>query len=240
MDETSEWRMDAPTDITRTFEFRADPSTDGLNLEGYAAVFDEWTTIDSWEGTFQEQLKRGAFKKTLKERTPVLQFDHGNHPMVGSIPLGRFTAVSEDATGLHVQARLSDNWLVQPVRDAIRDGGITGMSIRFRVVKDAWNKPKDGTLPQRSISEVALYEAGPVVFPAYATTSVGVRSRDDVLTSLLDNPERRAELARLLTIGTPLDPEDGAASSNPEPQTPMHSVRTRNQRRAYVALRTQF
>lgn len=228
MSET-EWRFDAPTDnLTRTFEFRSTAGGDGLTLDGYAAVFDTPTLIDSWEGKFTEQLKRGAFKKTLAERTPVLQFDHGAHPMIGSIPLGTFTSLTEDARGLKVQARLSDNWLVQPVRDAIRDGAITGMSIRFRVIQDKWTKPTDGSTLSRSITEVALLEAGPVVFPAYDTTSVGVRSK---IAALLDTEEARAELARLLLNGTPI-----GAADHPEPVP--HSVRSLNQRRGVVAART--
>jgi phage head maturation protease len=83
----------------------------------------------------------------------------------------------------------SDNWLVEPVRDAIRDGGVTGMSFRFRVVSDNWNDEQT----ERTINEVELLELGPVVFPAYDQTSVAVRS----LVGLLDD-ESRAELAREL------------------------------------------
>jgi len=141
MTETDDIRFDAPKDnLVRHVEFRADPSEDGLTLEGYAAVFNEYTEIDSWEGSFRERIAPGAFKKTLSERTPILQFDHGTHPLIGSLPLGVFTSIKEDDHGLRVKARLSDNWLVEPIRDAIRDGAITGMSFRFRVIRDQWTK----------------------------------------------------------------------------------------------------
>jgi hypothetical protein len=225
------YRLDAPKDdLVRQVEFRAEPSGDGLTLEGYAAVFNEWTDIDSWEGTFRERISPGAFKKTLSERTPILQFDHGTHPLIGSLPLGVFTSIKEDSHGLRVKARLSDNWLVQPVRDAIRDGAITGMSFRFRVINDNWRKSRDN-VAERTISEVALYEAGPVVFPAYEQTTVGVRSRE-ILTALTD-PEIRTELARGLIIGTGDEPAAEIAL-NDEPQ--LHSTRTQAQRRAIALL----
>jgi len=41
------------------FELRA--AGDGLTLSGYAAVFNSPTRIDSWEGTFDESIARGAF-----------------------------------------------------------------------------------------------------------------------------------------------------------------------------------
>lgn len=203
---------------------------DGLTLEGYGAVFNSPTRIDSWEGVFDEEIASGAFKKTLRERTPVLQFDHGRHPMVGSIPLGSFENIREDEQGLYVEARLHDNWLIQPVRDAIKSQAVSGMSFRFQVVKDEWRtadgqqvKPEDvtrllyksdranpATILSRTIREVVLHEVGPVVFPAYADTSVGVRSRE--IASLLKDPEVRAELAAAL-VSTPSEPGDAEGAS---------------------------
>lgn len=214
------------------FEIResGDGESDGLTLDGYGAVFGSPTRIDSWEGMFDEEIARGAFKKSLRERTPVLQFDHGRHPMVGSIPLGSFDSLAEDDRGLHVVATLHDNWLVQPVRDAIKSEAIPGMSFRFRVVKDEWRdstgklvKPEqvnvrlmstdpadESTVLKRTIREVQLFEVGPVVFPAYEGTSVGVRSRE--LASLLTDPQVRAELA-LALVGTPSEPGEAAGAS---------------------------
>jgi HK97 family phage prohead protease len=220
LDEELTVTPDAPRDdLSRSVEFRAEPSPDGLTLEGYAAVFNATTEINSWEGNFDEQIAKGAFAKTIRENKPVLQFDHGQHPMIGSIPLGTIKSIREDDHGLFIRARLSDNWLVQPVRDAIRDGAITGMSFRFKVINETW-KQRQGNLPLRTITEVALFEAGPVVFPAYSQTSVGVRSRA-VLTALAD-PDVRAELARALINGT-LPEEDIAAALADEPTPAGHS-----------------
>lgn len=228
--------MDVDKECVRHIEFRAEPSSDGLNLDGYAAVFNEWTDIVDFEGVFRERIAPGAFKRTLGMRMPVLQFDHGQHPLIGSIPLGRITSITEDGRGLRVRARLSDNWLVEPVRDAIRDGAIRGMSFRFRVVDDSWARTRDG-LAERTIKEVELYEVGPVVFPAYEQTSVGVRSAA-VMRSLQD-PQIRAEIARMMTFGTDLESpavtDDPASSHSSEPDAPAvrHvSIPTVSQRRA--------
>lgn len=219
--------MEFPRDnLARSVAFEltraADGAGDGLTLEGYAAVFGDPTRIDSWEGKFDEVIARGAFAKTLKERTPVVQFDHGHHPMVGSIPIAAIEKLSEDDHGLHVRARLHDNWLTQPVRDAIASGAIDGMSFRFSVVKEQVDE--SGDVPLRTVQEVKLYELGPVVFPAYESTSVGVRSRE--VAALLADPDARAELARALVLGTPDDTaaavDDGAASrQEPHPHSGM-------------------
>lgn len=178
-----------------SFELRATDDEDGLTLEGYAAVFDDPTRIDSWEGMFDETIARGAFSKTIKERTPVLQFDHGRDIATGSVPIGAIEKLSEDAHGLFVRARLHDNARVEPIRQAISSGAIDGMSFRFRVTREEWDE--SGDIPQRTIREVELFELGPVVFPAYASTTVGVRS---LLAELDDDDRSRlvSELAREL------------------------------------------
>ena len=185
--------------LTRSVEFRAEASADGLTLDGYAAVFNDWTEITDRQGTFQERIAPGAFARSLGRNLPVLQFDHGTHPLIGSIPLGKIKAIGEDAHGLRVRARMSDNWLIEPVRDAIRDGAIAGMSFRFSIPDggEAWER-RDG-VDYRTITHANLFEVGPVVFPAYESTSVGVRSRQTALA--LTDPEVRRGVAALLTLG---------------------------------------
>ena len=183
-------------------------------------MFNDPCMIDSaWEGTFRESIEPGSFAKTISERNPVLMFDHGQHPLMGSIPIGAITALREDSRGLYVKARLADNWLVQPVRDAIANGSIDGMSIRMTVINDDWSVGSD-RVSQRSIKEIALAELGPVVFPAYENTQVSVRSRE-TLTALAD-PEVRADIARVFASGT--DPASAAATAEQdEPVCPSHS-----------------
>lgn len=225
-----EARIDAPTDnLIRSVEFRAAETGDGLTLDGYAAVFGAATEINGYEGNFTEEIAPGAFKRSLGQRTPILQFDHGQHPLIGSMPIGVIRNISEDAHGLKVRARLSDNWLIQPVRDAIRDGAVSGMSFRFRVIRDTWTR--SGDLPHRTINEVELYEAGPVVFPAYAQTTVGVRSK--AALDALQDPEVRSEIARILASGTDLrslatlpGPADSHPASTPDDPATGHSEET--------------
>ncbi|CAM3713519.1 HK97 family phage prohead protease [Nocardiopsis gilva] len=269
--------MSAPREnLVRSAPFvaeRAEGDTapgDGRDLTGYAAVFDQPTLIDSWEGTFFEKIRKGAFRKSLRERTPVLQFDHGRHPLIGSIPLGRIDDLREDDHGLAVSARLSGNWLIEPIRDAIADEAVDGMSFRFSVVRDEWRDnngrkvrddelfdllwmPGDRGPLERTLVEVKLHEVGPVVFPQYMETSVGVRAREvaDLVRSDTDlarevraalarsasdpgiddlgDPDTRREVARVLLFGSPPDapPPDGHPSTNEPRQSPgLSHVRT--------------
>ncbi len=208
-------KPDQPVEVERAFDFTITEtrSDDGLTLEGYAAVFNSPTTIDSWEGKFTEVIAPGAFKRSINSRMPIMQFDHGNHPMIGGLPIGVIRSLKEDARGLKVEARLSNNWLIQPIRDAIADGAVSGMSFRFTPLDEEW----DGDI--RTIKEVKLHEVGPVVFPAYRDTTVGVRSSSDAVSQLVDlirsDESLRAPLAAALTFGTPTEPADTGTSDGP-------------------------
>lgn len=206
----------APFTLTRA----TDEGSDGLTIEGYGAVFNSPTRINSWEGDFEESIAPGAFKKSLRERVPRMQFDHGQHPLLGSLPLGRWTVAEEDERGLHLVGRLTDNWLVTPFRDAIRDGGVEGMSFRFAVVRDEWAdnqgvRLKDDEVAEflyrgagdrgpirRTLREVKASEAGPVVWPAYDDTMVGVRSNGMVVIDMqkLLDPMSRRQIAELVAL----------------------------------------
>ncbi len=205
-----------------------DGEGDGRTLSGYAAVFGEPTEINSWEGVFTETIRKGAFKKTIRENTPVMQFDHGRHPLIGSIPIGAIVDLREDDQGLYVEGRITDNWLMQPIRDAIAEQTVNGMSFRFEVVREEWRdvngklvKPEEvydllwmpgdrGPL-QRELIELKCRELGPVVFPAYVGTSVSVRARDMAAGLVSDDHltrQIRASLARDAATTAPQVPED--------------------------------
>jgi phage head maturation protease len=153
--------------------------------------------------------------------------------MVGSIPIGAISKLNEDDRGLFVAARLSDNWLVEPVRDAIANKSVNGMSFRFEVVKQDWHyKGKRVTDPDeilrlmygrrdpgeedevllRTLREVKVPELGPVVFPAYPDTTASVRSLE-MAQAIQQDPEMIRRL-RASLIGT-LDVQ---------PQEPMRDV----------------
>jgi HK97 family phage prohead protease len=210
---------------------------DGMTLDGYGAVFGVEVVIDSWEGTFRETIAAGSFRKSLRERTPKMQFDHGRHPLIGSIPIGTFDEgyPQEDEQGLHVVGRLADNWLILPVREAVASGAIDGMSFRFSVVRETWTDasgrkltdprmiaeflwrpPEDGLL-LRTLQELKLSEVGPVVWPAYDQTSVGMRT-GVIDLARLHEPATRRLLAQAVLIADVADGEQSTTSTTAGPR----------------------
>lgn len=169
---------------TAQVEFRDDDTDDGRigTLVGYAAVFNEDTRIDSWEGKFVERLAPGAFAKTLKDRGSKVKvlFNHGFDPQIGDKPLGKPYRMEEDEVGLATEVPLDDTSYNRDLVASLRSGALDGMSFRFSVTREDWdNEDADnGDLPIRTIREVKLYEFGPVTFPAYEATTAGVRGRE--------------------------------------------------------------
>lgn len=164
-------------EFERAVPFEMESVGDGWTLEGYAAVFNTPARIRDSQGEFDEIIRPGAFADSIRSKPPVIMFDHGKHPLIGQMPLGELIHIGEDSRGLEVNVRLSDNWLIQPVRDAIRDGGVRGMSFRLNVPQggERWSWPM-GKVEQRELLQINTRECGPVVFPAYAPTTAEVRS----------------------------------------------------------------
>lgn len=163
------------------FEFRAADDGDGLSISGWITRFGEPTVISDWLGEYTEEIDRKAFDRTLAERGPSkikMQFDHG-HSVFGSLPIGVWQTIRADRKGLWGEGRIHDNWHTIPIRAAIESQALDGMSFKFKVLGEKWRKaePGSGKLDHRVLTEIALFEAGPVVNQAYEGTSVGLRSR---------------------------------------------------------------
>lgn len=176
--------MDAPREDLVRMNRSIRSEDDGNTLVGYAAVFNDWTIIDSWEGTFLERLDPKAFNKTLADRADDVKvlFNHGMDPQIGDKPLGKPRSMKPDSKGLAVEVPLDDTSYNQDLKALLRSGALDGMSFRMSVLGEQWNMPDDpsdynpNSLPERTITQIKLFEFGPVTFPAYAATTAGVRA----------------------------------------------------------------
>jgi hypothetical protein len=184
--------------------FRASAKSDGTigTLVGFAAVFNEWTEIHSWEGHFLERFAPGAFAHALADHGDQVkaQWNHGFDPSVGEKPLGKPSLIEERAEGLWIEVPLDDTSYNRDLVASLRSGAVDGMSIRFKVAEggDVWEYPKvatrwnPGKVPERTITRVALlYECSAVTWPAYLATSAGVRSWK-VAKALMDRRAKRS------------------------------------------------
>lgn len=165
-------------------EFRSDD--DGRLMIGIPIVFNTWTEIGGWEGNFLERVAPSSVTKTLAQsgdRVKVL-FNHGFDPQIGDKPLGKPSVMEPRRGGLYTETPLARTSYNDDLIELMKSGAIDGMSFRFSVTKEEVAHPKEASdhnptlLPERTIKEMRLYEFGPVTFPAYEATTVGVRARE--------------------------------------------------------------
>jgi HK97 family phage prohead protease len=168
--------METAERITMTAEVRAVATDDGsLKIGGYAATFNQ----EADGLNFREQIAPGAFTRALASGDPV--FLLVNHDMEG-IPLASTQSgtlqLRQDTTGLYIEATLdSANPKAQELSSALRRGDMDKMSFAFTVSPDG--QTRDAGL--RTINDIErLYEVSVVTLPAYNSTSVGMRSAEEI------------------------------------------------------------
>ena len=190
-------------------------AAEGLGImEVKFSPFDVWYEIDSWyEGQFLERTVKGSFTKTMKESrdSVVTLFNHGFDFSIGDKVLGSITDLREDDDAAALEADLFDTSYNRDLVPGIRAGAY-GSSFMFRVIRDEWNDDPGVSewnprgIPERTIKEVRLFEAGPVTFPANPDATAGMRSMTDAYyESLRSRDPQRVDLlrSRVLELRTP-------------------------------------
>lgn len=149
-------------------------------LTGYGAVFyregDEGTEYQMFPDLV-ERIAPTAFTRALKEKHDAAGlFNHDPNMLLGRVAAGTMR-LSVDKTGLRYEIDLGDTTAAKDVAANVARGDVTGSSFAFRATKQTWSEQEDGP-DVRTIEDVDLYDTGPVVFPAYAGTTTGLRSDD--------------------------------------------------------------
>ncbi len=160
-------------------------------LEGYGALFNQWTQIGGDQWGFMERVAPGAFAQTIREDDIRSFFNHDSNQV-----LGRNTTktldLAEDDKGLRVVVRPPETNAARDVVTLIKRGDVNGMSFVFRTMKEEWKEPiGKGELPKRTLLTVKLLEVGPVSLPAYPQTSIAAR---DCALALLDTLTRTGRI----------------------------------------------
>jgi HK97 family phage prohead protease len=182
--------MDMQTRFATLTETRA---VEGV-IEGYASVFG---VVDTYGTT----VEAGAFKRSLETwqkrgESPGLFMQHD-----GSMPLGVWEELSEDAKGLKVRGRLVKSAMGDHAAALFEAGAIRGLSIGFMPRK--WRE--DGKVIR--FEEVELVEVSMFTRPANAKAKATLRSDmtvreiEDALANGTLPPLPRSEAKALLADG---------------------------------------
>jgi HK97 family phage prohead protease len=164
-----------------------------LRFTGYASVTETPYEMSDWLGDYAEVVRRGAFTKTLAEGADV-PFKLNHDGMTLARTKSGTMRLSEDSTGLHVEADLDPaNGQVRDIRSAMERGDLDEMSFAFRVTRQEWSP--DYT--QRDITEVNMNK-GDVSIVNYGANphTSGLTSLRGALTDGTLDRDRLAELIR--------------------------------------------
>ena len=160
--------------LTFDAEVRAVQTTDGsLRIGGYAAQFGKEATGLS----FREVIAPGAFKRSLQSGEPVfLLINHDTDSLPLASTQGGTLHLSEDSVGLRMEADLDPkNPRAQELVSALSRGDVSKMSFAF-TVNDGGEVRDNGV---RTLTDLNLFEVSVVTWPAYDSTTVGMRSASD-------------------------------------------------------------
>ncbi len=131
--------------------------SDSGEFEGYGSVF-------GVKDSYSDIIVPGAFAKSLaawqeKGRMPALLWQHNM-----SEPIGIYTEMREDETGLFLKGRLliDDDPLAKRAHAHMKAGSLSGLSIGYVLNDYDYDKQKDAFI----LKDIDLWEVSLVTFPA--------------------------------------------------------------------------
>jgi HK97 family phage prohead protease len=141
---------------TRAFAFEVRASGENGEIEGYGSVF-------GVKDTYSDIVAPGAFKASIAEHKangsmPAMLWQHDQ-----SEPIGVWTEMEEDATGLRVKGQIvTETEKGKAAYALLKKGALRGLSIGF--VSKEWFYSEDDDI--RTLTAVDLWEVSLVTFPA--------------------------------------------------------------------------
>jgi len=162
------------------------------SIHGYAIVYNK----DSEDMGFIERVKPGAAKMALT-RSDVRGLK--NHdPSLIFARQGVNLTLTEDKNGLRYEASPIDTANYRETSAEIAAGLLTGQSFGFTILSDEWSD-LESDHPQRTITEIGeIFDVGPVTYPAYPDTDVGVRVLKEARDRFNKEPVASEEFVKLI------------------------------------------
>jgi HK97 family phage prohead protease len=180
-------------------QLRVEKREDGQRvLTGYPIVFNRKSVN---LGGFQEVVAPGAADETIRDDDIRALFNHDSNLILGRNRANTLKLTS-DQRGVHMEVPLPDTTAARDLAVSIERGDVSGGSFSFNIKPGgaAWSDgEEENELPLRTVLKIRLYDVGPVTFPAYPDTEMGVRAdTGDVARELEEwHSQRAAKLAEL-------------------------------------------
>lgn len=166
-------------------------------LFGYAI---RWGDLSEPLTFGRERFVKGAFREWLDSGADVLLLHGHDLSRVLARRSNGTLRAEEDEVGLFVEARPNvDTTHGRDLLALVRRGDVKQLSIGFVAEDERWvDDPEIGTI--REVTRAQLREISAVALPAYPTTSVAVRHRDE---KGVREMEQRTEQVQPIELATP-------------------------------------
>lgn len=186
--------MDKRTSLTKAADFRTATEESGKKyLSGYFIRFNEETEL--YRGQF-ETVAPEAIPDDIADRDIRALFDHDTGKVLGRTSAGTMT-LRKDDKGLFGTVEINDD---DPealsIYAKVKRGDVSQASFGFFIKDQDIEKRDDGW--HNTLTDVDLFEVSVVAFPAYETTEIGARSRDNQHAEQEAFNERKIKLVKEL------------------------------------------
>jgi len=156
----------------RAYDGELKAAVEGRTVEGYASVFN---SMSEDLGGFREIILPGAFSNVLDNDVRAL-YNHDSNYLLARTTSGTLE-LKEDDKGLYYRFEMPNTSYGNDMLELFSRGDLSQSSFGFTVEKDSWRMEEGQHV--RYIERVgSLFDVSPVVFPAYASASSGLRSAE--------------------------------------------------------------
>ena len=167
----------------RLVEIRA-LEDDGMTVEGYAAVFDSVTDL----GWMKEVIDRNAFDNADMSDI-VMKYNHEDSVLPMARTRGGSLQFDVDDHGLKIIANLPNTTVNKDIFTLIKEGVLSKMSFAFTVANEEYDYDTD---TRRILAFDKIFDVSVVDVPAYDTTEIYARSKDEYELDKLNYAKKKA------------------------------------------------
>lgn len=157
-------------------------ATEGNTLTG-TIPYDAPTEIREGGRKFTEVLRAGCFRSSLTGDV-ICTFNHNPDNLLGRTSSGTLSLI-DTPKGLEWSVSLPES--AAHIRELVQRGDLSGCSFTFttRSGGEKWSGSN------RELVDLNLFELGPVVMPAYPSSTVGMRSKLSLIKAKLGIMQRK-------------------------------------------------
>ena len=191
-------------------------------IGGYAAKFNVYSRD---LGHFVEQIGTTCFNKSRGDGWPdvICRFNHDDTQLLGTIAGGTLE-LNTDRDGLLYDVEPPPS--LRHIVELVERRDVQKSSFAFRSIEDEWDLTSDGG-PLRTVHSAQLVDVAPVVTPAYADTTAGLRSLADHFDADFEEVRSLAEARELRKFFVRTDRDGGAARKVMHPAVAMAQLLAR-------------